>query len=67
MRVNAIALLSVAALLATAQQAPSPKDMIGKAAPALIVDKWVNTEKGAALSLEKLRGKVVVVDYWAYW
>ncbi len=36
-------------------------------APALTgIQSWFNTPKDAALSLEKLKGKVVLVDFWAY-
>ena len=38
----------------------------GKAAPALAVEGWMNTD-GQALTLEDLRGKVVVLDYWGVW
>ncbi len=38
----------------------------GKAPPALQVAGWMNTG-GEALSLESLRGKVVVLDFWGTW
>ena len=38
----------------------------GKAPPALRVSNWTNTG-GKALSLESLRGKVVVLDFWGTW
>ena len=38
----------------------------GKTAPALQVTDWMNTE-GEALTLEALRGKVVVLDFWGTW
>ncbi|MEM1451062.1 MAG: hypothetical protein AAF957_03965 [Planctomycetota bacterium] len=38
----------------------------GKPAPALQVTGWMNTG-GAPLSLESLRGKVVVLDFWGTW
>lgn len=57
--------LATAALSApTVGQDPSPKVMVGKSAPALKVNGWSNTP---ALSLAKLKGKVVVLDFWAYW
>ncbi len=37
----------------------------GQPPPALVVEGWMNTE--AALSLEELRGKVVVLDFWGTW
>ena len=39
-------------------------DFIGKPAPAIFPQVWMNSP---ALSLEKLKGKVVVVDFWATW
>jgi cytochrome c biogenesis protein CcdA/thiol-disulfide isomerase/thioredoxin len=30
------------------------------------IDTWLNTDDGAPLSLEALRGDVVLVDFWAY-
>lgn len=39
--------------------------MVGKAPPALKVDGWLNSN--APLVLSKLKGKVIVLDFWAYW
>lgn len=39
-------------------------DFLGKAAPAISPETWVNSP---ALSLEKLTGKVVIIDFWATW
>jgi cytochrome c biogenesis protein CcdA/thiol-disulfide isomerase/thioredoxin len=37
------------------------------AAPAFTgIQQWLNTPNGQALSLSKLRGKVVLVDFWTY-
>ena len=36
----------------------------GSAPPVLAVENWINTE---ALSLDDLKGKVVLVDFWATW
>jgi hypothetical protein len=36
----------------------------GKAPPALVASEWVNSKP---LSLAKLKGKVVLLDMWAYW
>lgn len=45
----------------------SRKDPLeGKAPPALRVTDWMNTG-GEALSLDALRGKVVVLDFWGTW
>jgi hypothetical protein len=38
----------------------------GNPAPALDVEGWMNTG-GAPLTLESLRGKVVVLDFWGVW
>jgi len=40
--------------------------MIGKMAPDLAVGQWINSD-GKALSLKSLRGKVVVLDFFAFW
>jgi len=39
-------------------------DMIGKPASEIKAPKWINSK---ALSLKKLKGKVVVIDFWATW
>lgn len=36
----------------------------GKAPPKLMVKNWMNSKP---LSLEKLSGKVVVIDFWGTW
>lgn len=65
-----LVLLSLALWMAAAAgpstQGESPRSLIGKTAPKLVVENWANTN-GKELVLEKLRGKVVVVDFWAYW
>jgi len=38
----------------------------GKLPPALQVSDWMNTG-GAKLTLESLRGKVVILDFWGNW
>ena len=38
--------------------------MQGKPAPALQLDGWMNSK---ALDLKKLKGKIVVLDFWATW
>ncbi|HYO07694.1 MAG TPA: TlpA disulfide reductase family protein [Tepidisphaeraceae bacterium] len=40
------------------------KDLEGKPAPPLQVDQWTN---GDAVTLEALRGKVVLLDFWGTW
>jgi len=39
-------------------------DMIGKPATELKAEKWLNSKK---LTLKKLKGKVVLIDFWATW
>ena len=39
----------------------------GKPAPALEVAGWMNTPDNKPLTLEQLRGKVVVIDFWGTW
>lgn len=39
-------------------------EFIGKPAPAIHAQKWLNS---APLDLEHLKGKVVVIDFWAPW
>ena len=38
--------------------------MHGKPAPKLALKKWINSKP---LSLENLKGKIVVLDFWATW
>jgi thiol-disulfide isomerase/thioredoxin len=39
-------------------------EFVGKPAPAISAQKWLNS---ASLDLERLKGKVVVIDFWAPW
>jgi thiol-disulfide isomerase/thioredoxin len=39
-------------------------DMIGQPAPTISGDTWINSPR---LSLDKLKGKVVIIDFWATW
>jgi len=41
------------------------KEMVGKTAPALDGQAWFNVP--AEMELEKLRGKVVLLDFWGAW
>ncbi|MCH2152237.1 MAG: TlpA family protein disulfide reductase, partial [Phycisphaerales bacterium] len=45
------------------QRPDALKAIEGKPAPTLELDKWIGDET----SLDKLRGQVVVVDFWATW
>lgn len=56
----------IAALEAKAREekkAELAKSMINKAAPKFALKDW----EGAEVSLESMKGKVVVVDFWATW
>ena len=44
--------------------AQSPNTMVGKPAPKLQVAQWMNSKP---TNLSALKGKVVVLDFWAYW
>ncbi|MBI2945175.1 MAG: TlpA family protein disulfide reductase [Candidatus Wallbacteria bacterium] len=58
------ALLAMACLLPTAWAGnPSPADLIGQPAP-LFTGKLMD---GTVVNLEDLRGRVVVLDFWATW
>jgi hypothetical protein len=39
----------------------------GKPPPELKADKWLNTADGKPLTWKALRGKVVLIDLWAFW
>lgn len=39
-------------------------DIIGQPAPAIAGDTWINSPR---LTLERLKGKVVIIDFWATW
>ena len=46
------------------QSALKQLEFIGKPAPAIAAENWLNT---APLALGALKGKVVVIDFWAPW
>jgi len=57
--------VAVLVLYGTAFGAAKPEGgMAGKPAPEIQAAYWLNTE---ALSLQGLRGKIVVVEFWATW
>lgn len=39
----------------------------GKAPPELKAEKWMNTPGGKSLTWKEMRGKVVLIDLWAFW
>jgi thiol-disulfide isomerase/thioredoxin len=62
---NAIVMrsLAIAALLAVVVAAPASGTEVGQAAPTFSLP----SRTGDAVTLDKLRGKVVYVDFWASW
>ncbi len=48
----------------TLKSALTQLEFIGKPAPAISAEKWLNS---APLALDQLKGKVVVIDFWAPW
>lgn len=55
---------SFASLTRTIEGARKHYDLIGKPAAALDTEAWVN---GSALTDDDLKGKVVLLDFWAVW
>ena len=77
MKKNLISLVACAAnsLASTSLRADAPQlenskvrellnEMQGKPAPKLALKGWINAKP---MSLEKLKGKIVVLDFWATW
>ncbi len=67
--IPAILLLAIAPLLGvqatTAIQNPAP--VIGNVAPPIKLEKLLQAPPGASTDWEKLKGKVVVIEFWATW
>ena len=63
MRVHALFLAAVVCLTSLAAAEPA----VGDPAPDLVVTKSYNTPDGGPVSLSKLRGQVVLIDFWATW
>ena len=57
--------LSLVAAASLAARAAGPK--VGDAAPPLGVQTLLNAPEGASAEWDKLKGKIVVVDFWATW
>lgn len=53
--------VSLAAIIKNAQKLAA---LIGQPAPALQIEAWTN---GSALTADELKGKVVLLDFWAIW
>ena len=77
MKKNLISLVACAtiSLASTSMRADAPQlenskvrellnEMQGKPAPKLALKGWINSKP---MSLEKLKGKIVVLDFWATW
>ena len=43
---------------------PSEYELVGQKAPPLMIAEWI---KGTSVVLEELRGKTVLLDFWAKW
>ena len=63
---NTIAVAGLAAALVFLAVSPGPEAFtarIGQPAPEITGGPWINSEP---LSMEKLRGRVVAVEFWTY-
>jgi len=56
--------VAVLALAALGVQAQDKKGLVGQKAKEINAQGWLNSDP---LSLEKLKGKVVVIEFWATW
>lgn len=65
--IRIFAVAAVVALLALGlrAQAGGEKNFVGKEPPEIKAEGWINSEK--PVSLANLKGKVVVVEFWATW
>jgi len=64
MRSLSLGILALAAMLSTASAQKEPgKDILGKQAP----DFTLPSVTGEKLRLSSLKGKIVVLDFWAVW
>ena len=57
----------LAALTAMLLSAFSHAQELGKPAPEIALEHAFQGPEAAKITLEELRGKVVVLDYWATW
>lgn len=54
------------ALLAAASAARAEwNSLLGKEAPSVTVESWINPAEGE--TLEDLRGRVILLEFWATW
>ena len=59
----ALALVGIVAWLAGAEASRAAEVKLGRPAPELTGGPWINSD---ALSLERLRGRVTLVEFWTY-
>ncbi len=62
-----IALCVVVALVLLPRLARSSADTMKRPAPAIALPIVANAEPGARFKLDDVKGKTVLVDFWAYW
>jgi thiol-disulfide isomerase/thioredoxin len=67
MRFLAIAILAVGLLSCCLAPAVAGEPAIGSVAPEFGGTTFFNVPKGAKVTLADLRGKVVLIDFWATW
>lgn len=61
------AALLLSLLLALAQLAHAQGPRVGDMAPSIELDAWIGVEPGAEPTLERLRGKLVMLEFWGTW
>ncbi len=60
--------LIVGLLAAMAAPAAAQDIAVGKKAPEITAEHWMNLPKGmSSISLKQLKGKVVMIEFWATW
>jgi len=62
-----IALVTLAGLAILPLLAPGQHERVGKQAPSFTLPVVANGEPGARIALEDLKGRPVIVDFWASW
>ena len=62
-----IALAVVIIVLATSGSSAICQPKVGDAAPAIDLMKWVNLDGAPNPTIDGVRGKVVVIEFWGTW
>jgi thiol-disulfide isomerase/thioredoxin len=62
-----IALSALFGLAILPRLAPGKGSMVGKAAPDFTLPVVANGEPGGRIQLTELKGKAVILDFWATW